>query len=80
MVLWCVLCIHDSGSTSFRNGVKGTLAKVVAKLEPEKQLCAFLDNIYVLHQSGRVKMIHDELSRCLSGVASISLQQSKTRV
>ena len=59
----------------FSIGIQGALEEVAAKLEPEEQLCAFLDDIYVLCQPGRVK-----LSRCLSRVADISLHHGKTRV
>ena len=64
----------------FSIGIQGALEEVAAQLEPGEQLCAFLDDIYVLCQPGRVKIIHDELSRCLSRVAGITRVWNKAGI
>ena len=60
----------------FSIGIQGALEEAAPAGE---QLCAFLDNIYVLCQPHRVKTIYDDLARCLVRVAGIRLHQD-TRV
>ena len=59
----------------FSIGIQGALEEAAGTLEAGEQLCAFLDNIYVLCQSHRVKTIYDELAWCLFRVAGIPLHQ-----
>ena len=59
----------------FSIGIQGALEEVAGTLEAGEQLCAFLDNIYVLCQPHRVKTIYDELAQCLFRVAGIRLHQ-----
>ena len=55
----------------FSIGIQGVLEEVSAVLQPGEQLCAFLDDVYVLCQLARVKFIHDALARALHRVAGI---------
>ena len=64
----------------FSIGIQGALEEVAGTLEAGEQLCAFLDDIFVLCQPHRVKTLNDELARCLFRVAGIHLHQGKTRV
>ena len=64
----------------FSIGIQGALEEVAGTLEAGEQLCAFLDDIYVLCQPHRVKTLYDELARCLFRVAGIHLHRGKTRV
>ena len=61
----------------FSVGIQGAL---VATLEHGEQICAFLDDVYVLCRPERVKAVHATLAECLFRVAGIRVSQGKTRV
>ena len=63
----------------FSIGIQGALEEVAA-LEHGGQICAFLDDVYVLCRPERVKVIYDTLAERLFRVAGIRLHQGKTRV
>ena len=64
----------------FAIGIQGALEEVAAALLPGEQLCAFLDDLYVLCDPSRVKVVYDLLATTLHRVAGIRLHQGKTRV
>ena len=57
----------------FAIGIQGALEEVAAALLPGEQLCAFLDDLYVLCDPSRVKVVHDLLATTLQQVAGIRL-------
>ena len=61
----------------FSIGIQGALEEVATMLFPGEQLCAFLDDVYVLCPPERVKPIFDAL---LFRVAGIHLHLGKTKV
>ena len=64
----------------FSIGIQGALEEVATTLFPGEQLCAFLDDVYVLCPLERVKPIFDALARALFRVAVIRLHLGKTKV
>ena len=68
----------------FAIGVQGALEEVAAALLPGEQLCAFLDDLYILWDPSRVKVLYDLLATTLHRVAGIQrgiqLHQGKTSV
>ena len=63
----------------FAVGIQGALQEVAASLLPGEELCAFLDDVYVVCQPDRVKVLFDLLSEVLLRTAGIELHQGKTR-
>ena len=64
----------------FSIGIHGALEEVASSTERGEQLCAFLDDIYVLCAPHRVVPLVKQLSESLERVAGIRLHQGKTRV
>ena len=65
----------------FSIGLHGALEEEVASsMERGEQLCAFLDDIYVLCTPHRVVPLFKQMSESLERVAGIRLHQGKTRV
>ena len=63
----------------FSIGIQGALEEVAASLLPGEQLCAFLDDVYLLCDPSRVWFLYDLLAAALARVAGIQLHQGKTR-
>ena len=63
----------------FAIGIQGALEEVAASLLPGEQLCAFLDDVYLLCDPSGVKFLCDLLAAALARVAGIQLHQGKTR-
>ena len=63
----------------FSIGIQGALEVVAAVLLPGEQLCAFLDDVYLLCDPSRVKALHELLEAALFRVAGIQLHPGKTR-
>ena len=61
----------------FAIGIQGALEEVAAALFPGEQLCAFLDDLYILCDPSRVKVVYDLLATTLHRVAGIRLHQGK---
>ena len=61
-------------------GIQGALEEVAAELLPGEQLSAFLDDVYLLCDPSRLKVLYELLEETLSRVAGIQLHQGKTRV
>ena len=64
----------------FSVGIHGALEEVASSMEHGEQLCAFLDDIYVLCALERVVPLFKLLSESLERIAGIRLHQGKTRV
>ena len=64
----------------FSTGIQGALEEVSTLLLPGEQLCAFLDDVYIVCQPGRVRYLYDRLGEAVLRVAGIRLHQGKTRV
>ena len=47
----------------FSIGIQGALEEVARSLEPGEQLCAFLDDVYLLCQPSRVNIVHGVVRR-----------------
>ena len=60
-------------------GIQGRLEEVATALLPGEQLCAFLDDVYLLCEPSRVKELYVLLADALIRVAGIHLHQGKTR-
>ena len=60
-------------------GIQGALEEVATSLLPGEQLCAFLDDVYLLCDPSRVRFLYDLLASALVRVAGIQLHQEKTR-
>ena len=63
----------------FSIGIQSALEEVARSLEPGEQLCAFLDDIYLLCLPSRVQHLHKVLTEALSRHAGIQLHQGKTK-
>ena len=63
----------------FSIGIQGALEEVARSLERGEQLCAFLDDVYLLCQPSRVKTLFTVLSDALLRHAGIHLHQGKTK-
>ena len=63
----------------FSIGIQAALEEVATALLPGEQLCAFLDDVYLLCDPSRVKVLYDFLAAALLRVAGIQLHQGKTR-
>ena len=49
-------------------------------LTPDEQICAYLDDVYIVCQPDRVRFLFDLLAEALFRVAGIRLHDGKTRV
>ena len=63
----------------FSIGIQQALEEVAAAMVPGEQLSAFLDDIYLLCQLARVKLLFKLLERALLRCAGIELHQGKTK-
>ena len=63
----------------FALGIHDALKKVSERLHGDEDLCAFLDDVYLLCSPERVRTLHDALSEALAEVG-IQLHTGKTRV
>ena len=61
----------------FSTGIQGALEEVAASLLPGEQLCAFLDDVYLLFDPSRVRFLYDLLVSALARVAGIQLHQGE---
>ena len=62
----------------FSIGIQGALEEVSTLLHAGEQLCAFLDDVYIVCQPDRVRFLHDQLGEALFRVAGIRLHEGKT--
>ena len=63
----------------FSIGIQGALEEVAAALLLGERLCAFLDDVYHLCDTLRVKVLYELLEEALSRVAGIQLHQEKNK-
>ena len=63
----------------FSIGIQSALEVVAGQLLHEESVCAFLDDVHILCQPGRVHVLHSVLETTLLSVAGIRLNQGKTR-
>ena len=61
-------------------GIQSALEEVSQSLLVGERLCAFLDDLYLLCEPGRVRHLYDLVSESLHRNAGIQLHQGKTRV
>ena len=64
----------------FSIGIQGALEEVSTLLRAGEQLCAFLDDVYIVCQPDRVRFLFDRLGEALLRVADIRLHEWKARV
>ena len=65
----------------FSIGIQGAPEEIISTLLfAGEHLCAFLDDVYIVCQPGRVRYLYDRLGEALLRVAGIRLHQGKTRV
>ena len=64
----------------FSIGIQGALEEVAATLERGEQLCAFLDDVYLLCRPDRVTTLFTLLRDVLERRAGVQLHQGKTKV
>ena len=64
----------------FSIGIQSALEEVSQSLLVGERLCAFLDDLYLLCEPGRVRHLYDLVSESLHRNAGIQLHQGKTRV
>ena len=64
----------------FSIGIPGALEEVANVMRPDEQICAFLDDVYIVCQPERVRVLYDWLAESLIRVAGIHLHEGKTRV
>ena len=62
----------------FLIGIQGVLEEVATQLEDGEQLCAFLDDVYLLCQPARVEPLFKVLEEAMMRIAGIRLHQGKT--
>ena len=63
----------------FSIGIQSALEVVAGQLHHGENVCAFLDDVYILCQPARVHVLHSVLEATLLSVAGIRLNQGKTR-
>ena len=63
----------------FSIGIQGVLEEVATHLEDGEQLCAFLDDVYLLCEPARVEPLYEVLEEAMMRIAGIRLRQGKTR-
>ena len=63
----------------FAIGIQGVLEEVATHLADGEQLCAFLDDVYLLCEPARVEPLYKVLEEAMMRVAGIQLNQGKTR-
>ena len=63
----------------FSIGIQSALEVVAGQLLHGESVCAFLDDVHILCQPGRVHVLHSVLETTLLSVAGIRLNQGKTR-
>ena len=64
----------------FSVGIQGVPEDVATHLVEGEQLCAFLDDVYLLSGPARVEPLHKVLEETMLRIAGIRLHQGKTRV
>ena len=64
---------------SFQSGIQGVLEEVATHLEDVEQICAFLDDVYLLCKPARVEPLYKVLEEAMMRIAGIRLHQGKTR-
>ena len=64
----------------FSIGIQGALEEVADAMRPDEQICAFLDDVYIVCQPERVRVLFDLLAESLFRVAGIRIHDGKTRV
>ena len=64
----------------FSIGIQGALEEVADAMRPDEQICAFLDEVYIVCQPERVRVLFDLLAESLIRVAGIRLHDGRTRV
>ena len=64
----------------FSIGIQGALEEVADAMRPDEQICAFLDDVYIVCQPERVRVLFDLLAESLIRVDGIRLHDGKTRV
>ena len=64
----------------FSIGIQGALGDVADVMRPDEQICAFLDDVYMVCQPERVRVLYDRLAESLIRVAGIHFHEGKTRV
>ena len=64
----------------FSIGIQGALEDVADAMRPDEQICAFLDDVYIVCQPERVRVLYDRLAESLIRVAGTHLREGKTRV
>ena len=64
----------------FSIGIQGALEDVADDMRPDEQICAFLDDVYIVCQPERVRILHDRLAESLIRVAGMHFHEGKTRV
>ena len=57
----------------FSIGIQGALEEVADAMRPDEQICAFLDDVYIVCQPERVRVLFDLLAESLFRVAGIRL-------
>ena len=60
-------------------GIHGVLEEVATHLEDGEQLCAFLDDVYLLCEPARVEPLYKVLEEAMMRIAGIRLHQGQTR-
>ena len=63
----------------FSIGIQGVLEEVATHLEDGEQICAFLDDVYLLCKPARVEPLYKVLEETMMRIAGIRLHQGKTR-
>ena len=64
----------------FLVGIQGALEEVADAMRPDEQICAFLDDVYIVCQPERVRVLFDLLAELLFRVVGIWLHDGKTRM
>ena len=62
----------------FSIGIHGALEEVAEAMRPDEQICAFLDDVYIVCQPERVRVLFDLFLESLIQVAGIRLHDGKT--
>ena len=63
----------------FSIGIQGALEEVVDIMRPDEQICSFLDDVDMVYQPKRVRILYDWLAESLIRVSGIHFHEGKRR-
>ena len=76
----CLIVTSRPPGVSISISIQGALEEVAEALTPSEHMYTFLDDVYIVCQPERVRVLFDMLAGALTRVAGIRPHDGKTRV